>query len=81
MDINFYMHTRECHRTLLAHGGFAIVELCNCGAVHLSLGAVTLRLAPEAVGELTTVMADAARALALHEAYAACRPAIDEAVS
>jgi len=75
------MHTRECQRRLLARGGFAVVELCNCGALHLSIGAVTLRLAPEALPELTQVINDAAREMALCEAMAASWPAATEALS
>jgi len=75
------MHTRECLRRTLARGGFAVVELCNCGALHLSIGAVTLRLAPEALPELTQVIHEAAREMALHDAKAASDPAATEALS
>jgi hypothetical protein len=75
------MHTRECQRQTLARSGFAVVELCNCGAVHLTMGAVTLRLAPEAMPELAQVMGEAARELALQEAVAEYTSLRAEAVS
>ena len=65
------MHTPPCHRTPLAAGDFAMVELCTCGAVHVTVGAVTLRLVPAAVGELAEVIGEAARELALRDARAA----------
>ncbi len=75
------MHTRECQRQTLARSGFAIVELCNCGAVHLTLGAVTLRLAPEVMPELAQTVAEAARELALQDAVAEYTAARAEAMS
>lgn len=37
--------------------------MCHCGAVHLSIGAVTLRLVPAAVMELAELLGDAAAEL------------------
>lgn len=45
-----------------------MVEQCSCGAIHLTIGAVTLRLAPNAIGALAATMNDAARALILDRA-------------
>ena len=66
---------------MLARSEFAAVELCNCGAVHVTLGAVTLRLAPEAMPELAEVIGEAARELALREAVAHFHSARAEALS
>lgn len=51
------MSTGPCDRTLLAAAPGARVEACTCGLIHLSVGAVTLRLAPDACEQLTTVLA------------------------
>jgi hypothetical protein len=75
------MHTQECRRQVLGRCGFVLIELCNCGAAHVTLGAVTLRLAPEAIAELAEAAGDAARELALREAFAEYRAARAEALS
>jgi hypothetical protein len=67
------MHDRTCQRDRLAAGDFAVVERCHCGAIHLTIGALTLRLQAEALGELATVVGEAARQLALHDLLAARR--------
>jgi hypothetical protein len=36
------------------------VSLCACGTLHLSVGAVTLRLAPEAFGQMLRMCQNAA---------------------
>lgn len=53
-------------RTLLARTPGIDVEACPCGAVHLTIGALTLRLEPAAFTRLCTTLADAelTRALA-----------------
>lgn len=48
-----------CNRILLAAAPGARVEACSCGLIHLSIGVLTLRLAPDACEQLTTVMARA----------------------
>jgi hypothetical protein len=58
-----------------------MVERCTCGAVHLTVGAVTLRLAPEALIELAQVIGEAACELAMTDARAAARPAARMAAS
>ena len=68
------MHTRSCDRRLLASGDFALVEMCDCGAVHLTVGAITLRLAAATLPALAEVVGAAASELALHELLDAHRP-------
>jgi hypothetical protein len=47
-----------------------VVERCGCGAIHLTIGAVTLRLQSEAFVAIADTIADGATALALREARA-----------
>ncbi len=55
------MHDQTCcHRTTLACGPAGLVQLCGCGAVHLSVGPVTMRLTPQACESLSRTLADAA---------------------
>jgi len=61
------MQTHTCHRQLLARHVFGSVELCVCGAAHLTIGAITLRLAPEAIGDLAELLRQAADELAVRE--------------
>lgn len=42
----------RCHHTRLAHGDLAAVDACECGTLHMHLGAITLRLNEEALNEL-----------------------------
>ncbi|HEY0250708.1 MAG TPA: hypothetical protein VGC41_04245 [Kofleriaceae bacterium] len=65
---NIRMERQSCRRDILASSDFALVERCNCGAVHLTIGAVTLRLAPSAIAELAETLADAATALVIDRA-------------
>jgi hypothetical protein len=48
-----------CKRHLLARNTVGAVELCHCGAVHLSIGGVTLRLVPGALAQLAELLSDA----------------------
>ena len=57
-----------------------MVERCSCGAVHLTIGAVTLRLAASAIPALAATLGDAARTLVLHDALAIAS-ASEEALS
>jgi hypothetical protein len=57
-----------CSRRVLAAGDFAIVEECSCGSVHLTIGAVTLRLAADALPAVASVLGEAARTLVLGRA-------------
>jgi hypothetical protein len=38
-----------CPTLRLAHGQLATVDMCNCGMLRLHLGAITLRLTPDAL--------------------------------
>lgn len=60
------MISEPCSRRPLAVGDFVLVEQCSCGSVHVSIGAVTLRLAASAVPALAATLGEAARALVLH---------------
>jgi hypothetical protein len=62
--------SKTCSRQTLATGDFTVVERCGCGAVHLTIGAITLRLPAPAVLALATTLQDAARALVLQDALA-----------
>ena len=62
--------SKACTRQTLATSELTMVERCSCGAVHLTIGAVTLRLASSAVPALAATLGDAARALVLQEALA-----------
>lgn len=44
------------------------VSLCACGTVHVSVGAVTLRLAPEAFGQMIRMCESAADRMLLEAA-------------
>lgn len=57
------MERATCVRRTLAIGDFAAVEQCSCGAVHVTIGAVTLRLTASAIGPLGETLVEAARAL------------------
>jgi hypothetical protein len=47
---------RKCEkRSLAAHEPFS-VQMCDCGAVHVTAGFVTLRLEPSAYRELAAVV-------------------------
>lgn len=53
----------QCNRRLLAAGDHSVVEQCSCGAVHLTIGAVTLRLHGDAIASLSLTLDQATRAL------------------
>ncbi len=60
----------HCTRRMLAAGDYMLVEQCSCGSVHLTIGAVTLRLSRTAVPSLAATLNDAARAVVFHDALA-----------
>lgn len=60
----FDMQRTSCSRRTLAVGDFAVVERCSCGSVHLTIGAVTLRLAASAIAPLADTLAEATVAIA-----------------
>lgn len=51
-----------------------LVEQCSCGSVHVTIGAVTLRLAGSAIEPIASTLVEAARVLALQEGRATLRP-------
>ena len=64
------MTSTDCHRRTLAASDFMLVEQCSCGSVHVTIGAVTLRLASNAIAAIAATLGDAARSLALREVLA-----------
>ena len=66
------MDDESCRRERLAGTGGLAVDLCSCGCVHVTIGAVTLRLQPDAVAELAQVLRVGAAELA-HRQVAAGR--------
>ena len=53
-------HTVEsCPTIRLAHGDLATVDLCSCGMLRLHLGAITLRLTPEALSSVVETLGEA----------------------
>lgn len=50
---------QDCPRTRLAEGPLAAIDICRCGMMQLHLGAVTLRLTPDALSELEETIAGA----------------------
>jgi hypothetical protein len=56
----------SCHRTLIAEGEVCRVEQCGCGTLHLTLGALTLRLEPAAIADVARTLARALEALRTH---------------
>lgn len=75
-----HINIDPCHRHLLARNPIGAVELCHCGAVHLSIGGVTLRLVPGAIAQLAELLADAADELP-DLASALARPRAPQALS
>jgi len=59
------MESRSCTRKTLATGEFGMVERCGCGSIHLTIGAVTLRLAPDVLPVLAGLLADADHSLSI----------------
>jgi hypothetical protein len=68
MIFNYQMQMNACKRQTLAMGELAVVEQCSCGAVHVTIGAITLRLAPSSIVQIATTMNEAARSLLLDQA-------------
>jgi hypothetical protein len=46
-------------KTILAQGSIATVEACDCGVVHVHVGAVSLRLTRTAFESLTAALVEA----------------------
>lgn len=57
---------RESQQIVLAENrSVGNVSLCACGTIHVSIGAVSLRLAPEVFGEAAAMMRQALHNLLL----------------
>jgi hypothetical protein len=48
----------RCERRRIAERGTFNIEECDCGAIHLTLGCLTLRLDPAAYGELVEAIGE-----------------------
>ena len=46
-----------------------VVEQCSCGAVHVTIGAVTMRLSASALPSLAMTLDEAARTLVMRDAF------------
>lgn len=64
------MNETPCTRRLIASGDCVLVEQCSCGSVHVTIGAVTLRLTGSVLPALAATLGDAARSLVLRGALA-----------
>ncbi len=58
------MGPNGCSRTLLAHGATSKVEACSCGTLHVTIGALTLRLDPNAASDIVETLT---RAVVRHD--------------
>ena len=54
-------------RTLVAGGPISQADACTCGILHVTIGALTLRLAAEAVVSLAETLGEAARHIEARE--------------
>lgn len=59
-------------RIRLVDGDAVTIDQCGCGAIHLTIGAVTLRLQPEAFATVASAVAEAATVLAVRRHAARC---------
>ena len=48
-----------CERTNLVSNGIFRVDRCSCGALHMHVGALTLKLAQDAMESLSDTLAEA----------------------
>jgi hypothetical protein len=71
------MNGNACTRQTLASSDHILIEQCSCGSLHVTIGAVTLRLASSAIASLAATFGDAARAMILREAFVASARAND----
>jgi hypothetical protein len=51
--------SNACTRKRIAESSIAAVDACDCGMLHLHIGAITLRLAPCAISELLATLGEA----------------------
>lgn len=55
--------SHPCKRLTLAKNGLVTVESCDCGVVHLTLKALTMRFDPGALRSLRDALDEAVRAM------------------
>lgn len=65
------MTMNPCTRRTVAVGEYAMVEQCTCGAVHVTIGPVTLRLDAAAIGPIADTLNEAAHGLNLEQLLSA----------
>ncbi len=53
------MKQHQCKRITLAQNPISLIEQCSCGSIHLTIGAITLRVQPSAFRTLATSVAEA----------------------
>ena len=53
------------HARVIAQGRVSRIELCGCDGIHLTIGAVTVRLPPGSFEDLSATIADATMTLSL----------------
>jgi hypothetical protein len=59
------LQTVGCARRPLAGSDQCVVEECGCGAIHLTIGALTLRLGPATAADVSQTLAEAMQRWAL----------------
>lgn len=59
-------------RIRLVDSDAVTIDQCACGAIHLTIGAVTLRLQPDAFATVASSVAEAAAVLAVRRHAARC---------
>lgn len=55
----------DCPTLRLAQGDVATIDMCSCGTLRLNLGAITVRLTPQALSSLMQTLGEG---LATHTA-------------
>ncbi len=57
----------DCHpqRKLIAQGSICRVEECSCGVLHVTIGALTIRLHAEVVASVWATLGDAIQHLSV----------------
>ena len=64
---------QDGHRTRLAQSAVAAVDVCTCGTMQLHIGALSVRMSPEALSQLLGTLG---RAVAVHAAGRLEHPAL-----
>jgi hypothetical protein len=68
------MSPKVCRRRLLAQREAASLERCSCGTLHLTLGAITLRLTAEACLDLRHLLDEGLRRYAFEALQGSVEP-------